>query len=83
MKRILRVIEYVGTDEFLHACVDNRQVKGTRTFPDGIIREAILGDTPEILGQDEFGPVVTTLLEAGLLRRKKPATPAGEGDLAP
>ena len=49
MKRILRVIEYTGTDEFLNACIEKRQVKGTMTVPNGCIREAILGDVPEIL----------------------------------
>lgn len=51
MKRILRVIEYVGDDEFLSACIDRRSVKGT--FHPGrqgcYIREAILGDTAEVL----------------------------------
>lgn len=51
MKRILRVIEYVGTDEFLASCVEKRFVKGT--FKPGregcYIREAILGDMAEIL----------------------------------
>lgn len=66
MKRILRVIEYTGTDEFLQYCIDNRQVKGTKTLGNGTIREAILGDTPEILSryteqalqEEVLGPVL-------------------------
>ncbi len=63
MKRILRVIEYVGTDEFLRKCIEERTVKGTKTIPmEGIIREAILGDTPEILTKEaeaslQLGPI--------------------------
>lgn len=52
MKRILRVIEYTGTDAFLQACIERRQVKGTMTMPEGTIREAIVGDLPEILTRD-------------------------------
>jgi len=53
IKRILRVIEYVGDDEFLAACIDKRVIKGTFIpgRPGCYIREAILGDTPEILKQ--------------------------------
>lgn len=49
MKRILRVLEYTGTDEFIRRCIDGRQVKGTMVRVHGTIREAILGDTAEIL----------------------------------
>lgn len=48
-RRVLRVIEYVGTEDFIRACIDRRQVKGTMIHPNGTIREAVLGDTPELL----------------------------------
>ncbi len=74
MKRILRVIEYVGSDEFLTACIEQRQVKGTKVCADDCyIREAILGDTAEIL---KPAGVVETLKKMGVPL-------AGEGDLAP
>ena len=55
MKRILRVIEYTGTDAFLTACIERRFVKGTKEFGTGTIREGVLGDMAEIL--PEITPV--------------------------
>lgn len=48
--RILRVIEYVGTPEFIRDAIDKRSVKGRRDVPGkGYITEAILGETAEVL----------------------------------
>lgn len=50
MRRLLRVIEYTGTDTFIADAIRRRSVKGTMvlTFTDSI-REAIIGETDEIL----------------------------------
>jgi len=47
--RILRVIEYVGDLEWVQACITKRTLKGTLVTTYGTIREAILGDTMELL----------------------------------
>lgn len=49
--RILRVIEYVGPREWVDEQIDRRGVKGTFKLPNKPncqIREAILGETPEL-----------------------------------
>ncbi|KKK51545.1 hypothetical protein LCGC14_3113900 [marine sediment metagenome] len=51
--RVLRFIEYVGTPEFIDDCIARRGLKGTRVLPGGFMREAILGDTAEVLSDDE------------------------------
>lgn len=51
--RMIRVIEYVGDEEFINEHRTMRGVKGTRLCRGGIIREAILGDTDEILDTQE------------------------------
>ena len=47
--RVLRFIEYVGTPDFINDCIARRSLKGTRILPGGFMREAILGDTTEVL----------------------------------
>ena len=51
IKRILRVIEYVGDDTFLQSCIERRVIKGTYVPGRKLcyIREAILGDMAELL----------------------------------
>ena len=48
--RRLRVLEYIGTEDFIAASLDNRAVKGMMKTQNGTIREALLGDTNELLG---------------------------------
>ena len=52
--RVLRVIEYIGTEEWVHSQIEKRQVKGSRAVVvdgtySGVIKEAIIGDTSEVL----------------------------------
>ncbi len=49
-RRVLRVLEYIGTDDFIKRSIEDRSVKGTRRIAGyGEIREAVLGDTTEVL----------------------------------
>jgi hypothetical protein len=58
--RVLRILEYVGEHEAIEFHLNQRSVKGTHEFSFKIggvyspftIREAILGDYPEILNQN-------------------------------
>lgn len=47
--RILRVLEYTGTPDFTRDAIERRAVKGERILGNGVIREAVLGETPEVL----------------------------------
>lgn len=42
MFRILRVLEYIGTREFIDAAIGRRSVKGSKELRTGTIREVIL-----------------------------------------
>lgn len=52
--RVLRIIEYVGEREWVDEQITKRQVKGTHWIPNGrgVIREAIIGDTAEVVDID-------------------------------
>ena len=55
--RVLRILEYEGPRSWIEASLSSRSVKGelfVRTTPEAncIIREAIIGETPTILGGD-------------------------------
>jgi hypothetical protein len=52
--RRLRVLEYVGSQEWVDSMITNRQIKGTRVISSGSIREAFLGDTNEIMLEAEI-----------------------------
>lgn len=49
--RVLRVIEYVGEREWVDEQIAKRGVKGSYIVPNGrgVIREAIIGETAELL----------------------------------
>lgn len=49
--RLLRILEYTGSREFIDDAMERRGVKGTKRVPSlgGVIREALLGDTPELI----------------------------------
>lgn len=52
--RVLRIIEYSGTREWVDRQIAQRSVKGTRVVANGgTLREAIIGDVPELLGHSE------------------------------
>jgi len=59
--RLLRILEYVGDREWIDDQIAKRNVKGTYDrLPNGrVIREAIIGDTVELLESEspEFTPV--------------------------
>ena len=46
--RILRVIEYEGSRDFIDRCIQDRSLKGEKTLRDGSMRESILGDVPTL-----------------------------------
>lgn len=52
--RMLRILEYVGEEEWIRKMIQDRSVKGSRwidspDYGECSIREAIVGDTNEIL----------------------------------
>jgi hypothetical protein len=49
--RVLRILEYVGDREWVDEQIAKRQVKGSYGLPNGrgVVREAIIGDTVELL----------------------------------
>lgn len=47
--RIVRVLEYVGPRKVLERALEQNAVKGQRRFGDIVIREAMLGDFPEVI----------------------------------
>lgn len=47
--RILRVLEYVGPRHALERVLEQNAVKGSRRFGSITIREATIGDWPEVL----------------------------------
>lgn len=47
--RILRVLEYTGTREFIDSAIAGRSVKGSKELRTGTIREVILHEYPEHL----------------------------------
>lgn len=52
--RVIRVLEYVGERKWIEAILAQRGVKGTRVIENGgVIREAIVGDFPEIVEERE------------------------------
>ena len=51
--RVIRVLEYVGERKWVEALLAQRGIKGTRVIENGgIIREAIVGDFPEIVEEE-------------------------------
>lgn len=49
--RVLRILEYVGDRDWVDDQIAKRQVKGSYVIPNGrgVVREAIIGDTVELL----------------------------------
>ncbi len=43
-QRLVRVLVYEGTPEWIQDCMKRRGVKGSYTVPQGVIKEAIVGD---------------------------------------
>jgi hypothetical protein len=60
--RVLRVIEYVGSREWIAYCMQSRNLKGTKRTDKGYMSEAIIGDWPEIIqkGDDDASIEKTT-----------------------
>lgn len=55
--RRLRVLEYVGTAEFVNKCIESSQIKGYFGIAIGSIRSAWLGETNELLTDAEVAQV--------------------------
>lgn len=54
LKRVLRVLEYTGTDEWLTETLNRRAIKGTVVYSGfGIIREAVIGEIAHYLDHAE------------------------------
>ena len=51
--RILRILEYVGSKEFIRSSLESRGVKGAHYVLGGVIREGFVGDIP-LLGLSKF-----------------------------
>ncbi len=51
MKRLLRVLEYTGTDEQIENVITRRGVKGSVSYNGLTIREAIMGEVENLLAQ--------------------------------
>ena|SRR5215216_1107607 len=47
--RVLRILEYIGPRDHIENTLAHNAVKGTKEFGKSAIREAIIGDFPEIL----------------------------------
>ena len=47
--RVLRVLEYTGPRAALERCLAQNAVKGTEHFGDITVREAVVGNWPEVL----------------------------------
>lgn len=47
--RVIRVLEYVGGREWVEDTLTRRSVAGTWSCPNGTIREAVVGDFPEVV----------------------------------
>jgi hypothetical protein len=56
--RRLRLIEYVGTEEWVNKQLEGRHLKGTKTLEAGSIREALIGDANEIMAAAEVMQVI-------------------------
>jgi hypothetical protein len=54
--RVVRVLEYVGPRSHMEAVLAQNAVKGTRVFGPLTIREAMLGDFPEVVEQNVPNP---------------------------
>ena len=53
--RLIRVLVYEGSPQWIQYCLATHAVKGSYTVPNGFIREAIVGDfLEEILEKDEL-----------------------------
>lgn len=52
-QRLIRVLVYEGSPEWIQKCQQERGVKGSYSVPGGIIKEAIVGDFLEPLLVEE------------------------------
>lgn len=48
-QRLVRILVYEGTPEWIQDCMKRRGVKGSYAIPQGVIKEAIVGDFLETL----------------------------------
>ncbi len=51
--RVLRVLEYTGSQEWVNNTLATSSVKGEHWSGDNVIRESIIGYTMEVLSKEE------------------------------
>ncbi len=60
--RVIRVLEYEGTRDWVEKTLAADAIKGTRNFGNGcVLREATVGDFPEIVEEEKKTRVVEQL----------------------
>jgi hypothetical protein len=52
--RMLRIIEYVGTREWVDDQINKRNVKGCKVVRDGYILEGFVGEVPQLVDRPTF-----------------------------
>lgn len=70
--RVLRVLEYEGTREWLEFTLSNNAIKGTKIFDNGCtIREASIGEFPQVVEEpkEEPLPEMLSVIELNLMGR--------------
>lgn len=73
--KVIRLLEYVGTIDFLRGSIERRSVKGSHRTGNGVIREAFLGEFP--FGYEEAEALPEAGLEGMGVSRDIPDTQAG------
>lgn len=63
--RVIRVLEYVGPRTWVEGVLEKRGVKGVLHCENCTIREAILGDFPEIVEGDKESPYKRPYIDKG------------------
>lgn len=63
--RVIRVLEYTGGREWVESTLERRHVKGTWTCANGMIREAVVGDFPEVVNEPPPPPPLEPCPDCG------------------
>lgn len=64
--RRLRILEYVGTEEFVNAAIERCTIKGLVACGNGSIRSGWIGETNEVLTDAELDAIETQRKLKGL-----------------
>lgn len=68
MPRLIRVLVYEGSETWINDCRMRMAVKGSYVCPNGVIREAVIGDFIEPFDHTQVAPEVRAGLETELAR---------------